>query len=101
RGAAEGQLTFTIHAGFDETKGRPMTTGITTELLPLMTRPAWKALEAHYKDVAGLHLRTLFADDTTRGERLTAEGAGLFLDYSKNRVTDETIALLCRLAESS
>jgi glucose-6-phosphate isomerase len=78
-----------------------MTTGITTELLPLTARPAWKALEAHYKNVAGLHLRALFGDDATRGERLTAEGAGLFLDYSKNRVTDDTITLLCRLAEAS
>ena len=50
-----------------------MTTGITTELLPLTARPAWKALEAHYKNVAGLHLRALFGDDATRGERLTAE----------------------------
>ncbi len=78
-----------------------MTTGITAELLPLASRPAWKALEAHYKKVRGLHLRTLFADDATRGERLNAEGAGIFLDYSKNRVTDETVALLCRLAEAS
>src|SRR5215470_12379100 len=73
----------------------------TTTLLPLTACPAWKALEAHYHTISGLHLRTLFADDKTRGERLTAEGAGLFLDYSKNRVTDETIALLCRLAEDS
>jgi glucose-6-phosphate isomerase len=78
-----------------------MTTGITTELLPLTARPAWKALEAHYKKIRGLHLRALFADDATRGERLTAEGAGIFLDYSKNRVTDETMTLLCRLAEAS
>ena len=78
-----------------------MTTGITTELLPLASRPAWKALEAHYKKVRGIHLRALFADDATRGERLAVEGAGIFLDYSKNRVTDETITLLCRLAETS
>src|SRR4029453_15798295 len=85
------------HRGSDQTKGRPMTTGITTELLPLTARPAWKALEAHYKKIQGLHLRALFADDAARGERLTAEAAGIFLDYSKNRVTDETITLLCRL----
>jgi glucose-6-phosphate isomerase len=78
-----------------------MTTGITAELVPLKERPAWKALEAHYKKIRGLHLRALFADDPTRGERLTAEAAGLFLDYSKNRVTDETITLLCSLAEAS
>ena len=59
---------------------------------PLTTRPAWKALDAHVRAIRGVHLRTLFADDPTRGERLTAEGVGLFLDYSKNRVTDETMA---------
>jgi glucose-6-phosphate isomerase len=72
-----------------------------TETLPLTARPAWKALEAHHEKIGGLHLRTLFADDATRGERLTAEAVGIFLDYSKNRVTDETLALLCRLAEES
>ena len=68
---------------------------------PLRRRTAWKALEAHYQDVRDLHLRQLFAEDPKRGERLTAEAAGLFLDYSKNRVTDETLALLRRLAEES
>src|SRR5262245_28790555 len=76
-------------------------TGITTEPLPLTARPSWKALRDHYETIQGRHLRTLFADDATRGERLTAEGAGIYLDYSKNRVTDETITLLCRLAEAS
>ena len=76
-------------------------TATTTELLPLTARPAWKALQDHSTTIRALHLRTLFADDATRGERLSAEGAGIYLDYSKNRVTDETIALLCRLAESS
>jgi len=69
--------------------------------LPLTARPAWKALEAHHEKIRGLHLRTFFADDATRGERLTAEAVGLYLDYSKNRVTDETLALLRRLAEES
>ena len=73
----------------------------TTELLPLTARPAWKALETHYQGLRERHLRALFAEDATRGERLTAEGAGIFLDYSKNRVTDETMALLSRLAEAS
>jgi glucose-6-phosphate isomerase len=71
----------------------------------LSRRPAkcqgWKALRAHYKEVRDVHLRELFADDPKRGERLTAEAAGLFLDYSKNRVTSETLALLIRLAEES
>ena len=72
-----------------------------TGMLPLTARPAWKALEAHHEKIRDLHLRELFADDATRGERLTAEAVGIYLDYSKNRVTDETAALLCRLAEES
>ena len=71
----------------------------TTTATPLRARPAWRALEEHYEAIRTSHLRTLFADDPGRGERLVAEGAGLYLDYSKNRVTDETIALLVRLAE--
>ena len=67
----------------------------------LTRRPAWKALAAHYKEVKQLHLRELFAGDPSRGQRLTIEGAGLFLDYSKNRVTDRTIELLVQLAEES
>ena len=67
----------------------------------LTRRPAWKALQAHYKQVRTRHLRDLFADDAQRGERLTAEVAGLYLDYSKNRVTDETVELLLQLAEES
>ena len=78
-----------------------MTTGTTAEPLPLTARPAWKALEAHYRTIQGVHLRALFAEDATRGERLTADAAGIFLDYSKNRVTDETLGLLCDLAEAS
>jgi glucose-6-phosphate isomerase len=68
---------------------------------PLTRRPAWKALEAHHDEVRGLHLRKLFADDPKRGERMTAEAAGIYLDYSKNRVTDETLRLLSLLAEQS
>jgi glucose-6-phosphate isomerase len=70
-------------------------------MLPLTARQSWKALQAHHENIRELHLRTLFADDRTRGERLTAEAAGIYLDYSKNRVTDETLALLCRLAEEA
>jgi glucose-6-phosphate isomerase len=61
--------------------------------------PAWKALAEHNKEIRKLHLRELFASDSTRGEKLTAEGAGLFLDYSKNRVTETTLKLLLQLAE--
>jgi glucose-6-phosphate isomerase len=64
----------------------------------LTARPAWKALEKHYSEIAGRHLRDLFAEDPGRGERLGAEAAGLYLDYSKNRITDETIRLLIDLA---
>ena len=66
---------------------------------PLTERPAWKALEVHYQKIRNVHLRSLFADDPQRGERLAAEGAGIYLDYSKNRITDETVRLLVRLAE--
>jgi glucose-6-phosphate isomerase len=62
---------------------------------------AWKALQAHYERVRDLHLRKLFADDPQRGERMTAEAVGLFLDYSKNRITDETLDILIELAEES
>ena len=67
--------------------------------LTLMQRPAWQALEAHYQQLKDTHLRTLFAADPQRGERLTCEALGIYLDYSKNRVTDETISLLVKLAE--
>ncbi len=67
--------------------------------IPLRERPSWKALEQHYAEVGGRHLRELFAEDPDRGERLTAEAAGLYLDYSKNRITDETMRLLVALAE--
>ena len=67
----------------------------------LAERQAWKALAAHHQSVRELHLRKLFADDPKRGERLTAEAAGLYLDYSKNRITDETLKLLLQLAEES
>ncbi len=63
--------------------------------------PAWKALEAHYRQVRERHLRELFSVDPNRGERLAAEGVGLYLDYSKHRLTDETIKLLVQLAEEA
>jgi glucose-6-phosphate isomerase len=66
--------------------------------IPLRQRPSWKALEKHHAEIGGRHLRDLFADDPDRGERLRAEAAGLYLDYSKNRITDETLRLLFELA---
>jgi len=68
---------------------------------PLIATKAWQALAQHYEKVCGLHLRQLFADDRKRGERLTAQAVGLFLDYSKNRITDDTLKLLLQLAEES
>src|SRR6204780_1251745 len=68
---------------------------------PLRERKAWQALERHYGEISGQHLRDLFAADPQRGERLTAEAAGIYLDYSKNRVTDETMRLLIELAAES
>jgi len=70
-------------------------------IVPVTERPAWKTLEAHYQELRKLHLRDLFADDPRRGERLTAEAVGIYLDYSKNRITDETLKLLLQLAEES
>ena len=69
-----------------------------TEAVRPSETPAWRALQAHYEEIKDIHLRQLFADDSNRGERLTARGAGLYLDYSKNRITDETLRLLVQLA---
>jgi glucose-6-phosphate isomerase len=68
---------------------------------PLRERPAWTALGKHYREIEGIHLRELFAADPERGERMTAAGAGLYLDYSKNRITGETLGLLVELARQS
>ncbi|HEX7994863.1 MAG TPA: glucose-6-phosphate isomerase, partial [Streptosporangiaceae bacterium] len=67
----------------------------------LRSRPAWSALTDHYAKIRDVHLRDLFASDPDRGERMTAQGAGLYMDYSKNRISDETIALLTDLAVES
>src|SRR5258706_5418584 len=74
---------------------------MSTNPTPLTQQPAWKALEEHCSEVRNLHLRKLFADDPGRGERLAVEDVGIYLDYSKNRITDETIQLLLQLAQSS
>jgi glucose-6-phosphate isomerase len=72
-----------------------------TQTQPCTERSAWKALVAHHQKIRDLHLRKLFADDPTRGNRMTAEAVGLFFDYSKNRITDETLKLLVQLADES
>src|SRR5262245_22686503 len=69
--------------------------------LPLTERPAWKALEEHFKKIENIHLRTLFAEDPRRGERFAVEAEGIYLDFSKNRITDETIKLLLELARTT
>jgi glucose-6-phosphate isomerase len=74
---------------------------MTTKLAPLSERPAWTALKAHHQQIHQKELKQLFADDPSRGERFTAEVSGIFLDYSKNRITDETLKLLIQLAEES
>jgi len=73
---------------------------MTTRNEALTELPAWRALEAHHRAVRDLHLRKLFADDPKRGERMTAEAAGIYLDYSKNLITSETLGLLLDLAEA-
>src|SRR5437763_81512 len=78
-----------------------MVIAMITDVTRLTKLPAWRALEQHYQQVKELHLRQLFADDTRRGERLALEATGLYFDYSKHRVTDETLRLLLELAEQS
>src|SRR5208337_161673 len=74
---------------------------MSTPVAPLMQRPAWTLLQAHHKVIAPLHLRKLFAEDPGRGERLALEAAGIYLDYSKNRITRDALPLLVQLAEQS
>ncbi len=76
-------------------------TSSNTQIAPLTERSAWKALQTHFESVRQLHLRKLFADDPQRGERMSAEAVGFYLDYSKNLVTDETLKLLLQLAGES
>ena len=74
---------------------------MTISTTPLTERPAWKALQDHHRQIQAMHLRDLFARDPGRGERLTAEAAGVFLDYSKNRIAGDTVPLLVSLADES
>ena len=79
----------------------PATPGSIPKAQPLTKRKAWADLQDHYEEVRGQHLKKLFADDPQRGVRMTAEAVGIFLDYSKNRITDRTVKLLIQLAEES
>jgi glucose-6-phosphate isomerase len=74
---------------------------MTAKTAPLTGRPAWKALQDHYQEIRNVHMRTLFSEDPRRGGRFAVEAAGLYLDYSKHRITDETMRLLLRLAEEA
>jgi glucose-6-phosphate isomerase len=75
--------------------------GQSSRVQPLRMRPAWSLLEAHYRKLGAVHLKQLFVEDPHRGERLAVEGAGVYLDYSKNRITEETVRLLLQLAQES
>ncbi|MGA2098566.1 MAG: glucose-6-phosphate isomerase [Candidatus Acidiferrum sp.] len=79
----------------------PATPNSAAKVEPLTKRKSWTALQSHYEAIRGQHLRSLFAEDPKRGERMTAEAIGIFLDYSKNRITDKTVKLLVQLAEES
>jgi acetate kinase len=74
---------------------------MTSKILPLAQRPAWLSLEAHYKQIKNVHLRQFFADDPQRDTRFTIGDVGFYFDYSKNRITEETIRLLLELADES
>src|SRR5579872_1517741 len=74
---------------------------MSADIAPLTKRPTWKVLETHYRQIKEVHLRKLFADDPKRGERLVVEAVGLYFDYSKNRITDDTLKLLLQLAQES
>jgi glucose-6-phosphate isomerase len=88
-------------AASPELKPPEFADGTPSRVLPLRMRPAWSLLEAHCRKLRDVHLRQLFAEDPDRGERLAVQGAGIYLDFSKNRVTDETVRLLLRLAQES
>src|ERR1019366_7604872 len=87
--------------GPEDRSGRDRSKLMAGRLKGFTRRPAFKVLSAHYKQIRGTHLRKLFADDPKRGERFTSEAVGIFFDYSKNRITDETLKLLLQLAEES
>ena len=73
---------------------------MTMNIPQLTKRSAWQALKANYTKIRNMHLRKLFADDPKRGERMTTEAIGIYFDYSKHRITDETLGLLVQLAEA-
>src|ERR1700722_6618103 len=97
---AESELSMAVASR--PRKRPPATTSEqSTSVPPLRRRPAWALLEKHYQKLKAMHLRQLFANDRERGESLAVEAAGLYLDYSKNRITDETLKLLLQLAREA
>src|SRR5262245_40668948 len=88
-------------AGLPYAAGHERRSSMSSGIPALTQRPAWTALQAHQKTIAPLHLRKLFADDAQRGERLALDAMGIYFDYSKNRITNETLRLLVQLAEQS
>jgi glucose-6-phosphate isomerase len=98
---AKSELIYMATAS-GQRKRTPGSANIRSTAVPLLrNRPAWALLEQHYQKLKRVHLRQLFANDYGRGERLTCEAAGVYLDYSKNRITDETLQLLLQLARES
>jgi glucose-6-phosphate isomerase len=101
RGHTQGELIDMIIAS-GQRKHTPHSANIPSgNVPPLRTRPAWASLEKHHQKLKSVHLRQLFRDDRGRGERLAIDAAGVYLDYSKNRITDETLQLLLQLARES
>jgi glucose-6-phosphate isomerase len=98
---AQGELIDMATASGQRKRSSESTSSQSASGPPLRRRPAWKLLEKHFQAIKDVHLKQLFADDQKRGERLAVEAAGLYLDYSKNRVTDETLKLLLQLAEEA
>src|SRR5271156_5565153 len=101
-----GRKTWLVQDSFRMSNLQERRTKVAARAQAISGRPAgkrltWKGLADHYKRIAKLHLRQIFADDPKRGERLNVEALGLFLDYSKNRITEETLKLLIQLAEES
>jgi glucose-6-phosphate isomerase len=83
------------------TNGSDLATDRAPSVRPLRLRPAWTSLQTHFQNLKGVHLRQLFAEEPRRGERLAVEAAGIYLDYSKNRITEQTLQLLIQLAQES
>jgi glucose-6-phosphate isomerase len=101
RGHAQGELIPMAIASTQRKRTSQPANAPSASVPPLRRRHAWALLDKHYQKLKGVHLRQLFKEDPERGERLTVEAAGLYLDYSKNRITDETLQLLLQLAEES